>query len=1107
MRYTHGFVGVALVAALSCASGRARSVAGDPPAPAAAPSSPASGAWRRATKAVDDLEERIRAGRLATDVKRVDLAVQALGTFTGLGEGAVVLILCGGEDQLANPPAWLGKMTGALEKVGVATTVWACLSDLYDGQTDQVNQRLMVMSGKTMLGWLGPAGAVYAAGLEFAEYGFDVVGERAVRIANQNAYAKYVEYHAGEAGQSVGALVAVYRDQGLAALEARLDAFWDSEAVSHIRGYAFLPIFDPNYRAHFRNRFVRDYLVGSMLKEAEARHDAERRLAVDELSRQFVETMNRKVTFVVPVVERLLGTPAKGYVVSLVPEPSGSPVAKAAADGKTVELSMRLLALMNGDSFWKRWKIDVVPNAGVDGSTAGVELDLGDRGNWKSTVGADGEIRIEVAPIPVTTRVDVTASKALTLLALGPDAERGREFFYANFHEREEAIASPVPSKIPLGRYLPRRKDEAGLPQPVVTIDGPMAIADRDPPVAEAEGVTDVPPIDLSGIRAAVARLAAAVEAEATDWTVVYADYKRAFDEFETGYATYTAKVRRAVEALTKTRNRLYDEAGRRRDWAGQRKVSAEWGAKTERVRVRIDEAAKQRDEVEASARQALEALDWRVRASYAAAEKRYRAAKSRAREAQESAGSSAREVSQGLRSLASAFGMATSYPNPARAADTMRQAEEGRARVERAADAVRDGLAGATAGAAELDAARAAIAPRAAFRHGTLEDEDEVVEVRRERPRLEQAAKAVADARPVEHAAAMVAEMKATFDAETAARAKMASLVGALEALAASLPVVDANAWRAETKRLEAKRRGLVQGLLGGGGADLAALRAEIDAWNAAHADEVADLLPAPLAKETPFSRFLGAWGEVSPLDYFEFLPSDWYTRVAMPAWRKVAARDVATEWMLRLRADVVRLEATGGDDASRRKALEARVAALRAALDAAGGADALAAVARLDEAARILAEVSSSAAPDLEVAWERRRVELVRSGALERAIRASGRPFAVLTTVEGKEHGGGFFWPETFAPRDPKHPSVTATVRVEGLPAGAAAIVFTSYDAGETWRIAPAVGRDPTLFAVSATFPPGRRDAFRARVRVLGGPPAWASDAFPWIRLDAGR
>lgn len=176
-----------------------------------------------------------------------------------------------GADLLEGP---LGKLRGAFERVGTALTVHSMIqAQITGGSTAGVQllyESAKFLSSKVAGGWV-------TAGTGLIQYELETIGRYANRCVDENFYRYYVEYHLE--GRDAADLLALVGNnaQGLA---SRLDAFWESDECTGLRGYSVLETQHTNdkegYRAAFRRRFIDEYIlpelaeyVASELEEAE----------------------------------------------------------------------------------------------------------------------------------------------------------------------------------------------------------------------------------------------------------------------------------------------------------------------------------------------------------------------------------------------------------------------------------------------------------------------------------------------------------------------------------------------------------------------------------------------------------------------------------------------------------------------------------------------------------------------------------------------------------------------------------------------------------------------------------------------------------------------
>ena len=183
-----------------------------------------------------------------------DPAVTAVSTYTGLSGNIVTLMMAGNTEGTGV----LATTSTALEKLGVASTVYELVKDVAQGRGD-----LFFLNGakyylSNFLSKAGSGWAMAGAGVGIVDYSLTALGNRAIELSNMKWWDAYVNFQLTEHKEEQFWVDAFVRG-GPDAVGAETDRFWLETA--EVRGEDFFKTSNPNHVADYRNRFMRTHVM------------------------------------------------------------------------------------------------------------------------------------------------------------------------------------------------------------------------------------------------------------------------------------------------------------------------------------------------------------------------------------------------------------------------------------------------------------------------------------------------------------------------------------------------------------------------------------------------------------------------------------------------------------------------------------------------------------------------------------------------------------------------------------------------------------------------------------------------------------------------------
>ena len=167
-------------------------------------------------------------------------------------------------------------LSDKLEKFGLAFTVVTCLEkQLIHGEPQ--GHTAMYEAAKFLVGKLPEVGGPAAAGLGILKYSMDTFGNACLDQIASDYRLSYMHYH-----ENMSTIKDWWnrfqQPNGGRVVEEALDAYWDDEACTGMRGWhAFKSQHEgKDYKKAYRDWFLKEYIYPMMLEEARIRMDVEK---------------------------------------------------------------------------------------------------------------------------------------------------------------------------------------------------------------------------------------------------------------------------------------------------------------------------------------------------------------------------------------------------------------------------------------------------------------------------------------------------------------------------------------------------------------------------------------------------------------------------------------------------------------------------------------------------------------------------------------------------------------------------------------------------------------------------------------------------------------
>ena len=1086
------------VVALLVLSGVAGPVRAQTSAPSPTPSVAAPlPADEAADAALKELEDMLARGEVGWWQSTADPTIQFLNRYTGLGSDTVTALSLNQMEKIW--PTWK-PVSEALEKFGIACSVYNCVKSVAGGSYNKAAIDAVKDFLKYKLSKLGTRGALYASSAGIIDVTLTIYGETAVGQIKDDYWYSYNAYQARrhrQLSQFVKLIVdGDEQGRGLDAIARSLDTFWADEGTAGIRGFHTFITQDPEYKATFRNRYLRENVQPFLVQWAE--YERSKALAEAHLeATEFLETV-RHTKFVVECAfyDRGLNTPARNLRARLTTQRTVNNEAQRVVLGEapvaaTVQFTVPLSALTDNTGHLAAYFTIELVQTGPAASASQLrpeKIELNTTrmsGPWRREA-APGEIRYRAREpfyLDRTSEVTVKLSGAapgniteVTLQSITP-------FAMASFGQM---ITYPAVQRIALSRNVGHAKADHGrylvtalsgdhgvLAGPF-TIDGPGEIAVEARPIGgdAIPATTALPDPERLGkayeqvctaAQNAKVALAATVRAALAGLGDFWEERARAFATRQQAQLALSARAQRELQ-------------GHAEDSPEARAIRAQYDPKLQTLQA-------ERTAADGAVNQIVQRMSPRQRDTAQALETQRTALVNELNESGRAYRDKVDELEKIQTGLVEPIGQLTDLLG----SDKLRQtpARDLKVLIEQ----TRKNYQAIEAALPALNAAAEAIAPvearyrQAAAAVGEVEaaDSDFVAPGQftfgDQEANLRQQVDALRKTL-LQDAAGYVHKAETIVAHRQARQERLKDLLRAVRETAAALPPPDEKLWADQTAGCKQRGEALFSTALAVAPADdtpaLVALAAELDAFLGAQAAVCSDQRPESQRKPNAYSAFIDADQTVREFAEYQELPEGWYNEVQMTGWAKVNRRNRATGALLGLRHDLTLWLDCGATRVERRQKLESLRSAIAANPQITTTAGRLRA---LGEQSAVFEALPRRLVPgDILAAWRNARTALVRSGELETYLRSSGKPYLVFARWQNQPLEQALLWPEHMTATAKGASSVDAELRIAGTDEGSLCLVRQSVNGGRSWTyLPPKNGR----WRVSLSFDPARKRA----------------------------
>ena len=1026
-----------------------------------------------------------------------DPTIQFLNKYSGLGSDTVTVLSLNQMEAIW--PTWK-PVSESLEKFGIACSVYNCVKSVAGGSYNKAAIDALKDFLKYKLSKLGTSGALYAGGIGIIDFTLNTFGEAAVSQIKDDYWYSYSAYQARrhlQLSQFVKLIVdGDGQGRGVDAVARSLDTFWADEATAGIRGYYTLIAQDPDYKATFRNRYLRERVLPFLVQWAEYERGkalAEAHLAATE----FLETV-RCTKFVVECAfyDRGLNVPSRNLRARLTTERTVNGTAQRvvldeAPVAATVRFAVPLSALSDDTGHLVTYfAIELVQTGPAAAATQlrpeKVELNTALTGGPWRREGAPGEIRYRAREpfyLDRTSEVTVKLSGApsgnitevtLQSITLMATASFGQMISFPPV-QRIPLSGNVGHAKLDHSRYLVTASSgDHGVLAGPFTVDGPGEIAVAARPIG---GDTIPAPSALPD----PARLSKVYEQVCTaaqnPKVAVNATVRNAL----AGLGDYWEEWARAFATRRETRLALLNRAHRElkglaEDSPEFRAICAQYDPKLKAMEAEQLAADRAVNEVVQRMvprqRDAAQALETRRHALVNELNESAKAYRDKIDELEKIQN----QLREPIEQLTELLGSDKLLQTPTRELKALiEQARKNFQAIEAAlpslnatADAAAQAEARhrqAAAAVGEVEAADSDfVAPGPTFGDPEASLRQQVDALRKTL---------------LQDAAGYVQKAERIVARRQARHARLDELLRAVREAAAALPPPDEKLWTDQTAGFAARGDALFATALAAAPTDdtpaFVALATELDAFFGAQAAVCSDQRPEPQRIPNAYSAFLDADQALRELASYQDFPEAWTDGARTTGRTKVDRRNRATGALLGLRNDLARWLACGATRTERRQKVES----LRAAIEANSKITTTAGRLRaLGEQSAVFDALPRRLVPaDVLAAWRQARTALVRSGELEPYLRSSGRPYLVFARGPDQPLDQALFWPEQMTAAAKGASSVEAELRIAGTDDGSLCLIRQSFNGGRSWTyLPPKSGR----WRVSLSFDPARKRAY---------------------------
>jgi hypothetical protein len=1028
-----------------------------------------------ANESLKSLEEMIARGEVGWWKSEADPTIQFLNKYSGLGGDTVTALSLNQAEQLW--PAWK-TVGGGLEKFGIACSVYSCLKSTAEGNYNAAVLNALKDFLKYRLSKMSNAVASSAAGVGLIDFALNSFGEAALQQIADDYWFIYCRYQV-QRHPALHDYVKLITEgdgtrRGFDAVVASLDSFWDDPATDGIRGYAALKTQDPNYRATFRSRYLKENLMPFLLAWAEREREREQVAAWVALQRLTEQLQNTTVVVDFALLDQGLNEPPVGATIELVVEFYGAKqetrvLARDVAAARN-RMEFPLAAAIGPDrrlarALQVRLRCDGANPARKPSPDRFEVAWINPAGPWNREV-KPGQIRY-VAKKPFYTsewsecQVALTGEGASEISSVmfrrlpTGSATNLREIASATGYASASLQNGQGKTRLAHGLYLVTCEDGIHVfTHGPVKISGAATLAI---PVRTAQVAAPAAP-NVNSYREIFGQAASATRERQPNQREVLEAAGRSLQEY--WVSTYTALngYLAAARALEKQRNAessatsLTYEQRKAIDDKYRPQIRAMEEAKENAQKAMWEstrEEEKVADELTAAARVRHEA----ARRELSAAGDALNQGLSALRQQLQPAGSDFEQLSNFLGGRLQNMPAAEMEAAVAEMKRLMAKLETGVPPLLTAADALPPLQTRYNAAVAVTQEIELTEGQTVYFNPTNYDAEIASLLLKTD---------AIRNHGYVEAARQLVQRAEQIVQLRRERGRRAGALRQELETLAAQLPSVDAERWRERSAAFRTQAEPLFAACDADGEEDAAAWRKldrELAVFLSEQAAVCGDVLEGELRRENAFTAFQQKFDEFSALQLWtEMTPDFWKTMNAV-AWPRVRTRDAATAEVLTLAADVRRWLVLGATRTDRVTALEKVRAEFRPERSAGDPGARLARINTLE--ARMRAVPARLLQAERE-RWQAERLQLVRSGDLDRWLASQSRPYVRFTHFNETPVERAFYWPEKPEQTDPQtQQGMPVALDVANLPDGSMYLLQESMDGGKTWRGTIAWGR----------------------------------------------
>lgn len=1036
---------------------------------AEAPASPPPD--QAATAALQSLEEMIARGEVGWWKSQADPSIQFLNKYGGLGGDTVAALSLNQAETLW--PAW--KPVGAgLERFGIACSVYNCLKNANEGNYNTAALNALKDFLKYRLSKMGNAVATSAAGVGLIDFALNSFGEAALQQVADDYWFFYCRYQAQHQPRLADYIRLITQGDGTRtgfdAVVAALDSFWDDPETHGIRGFSTLKAQDPDYRANFRSRYLKENLLPFLQAWAERERDKEETAAWIALRRLTEQVQATVVAVDFALLEKGLDEPPAGATVDVMVEfyspKHETRVLASAPIAARNRLEFPLSAALGPDRKLPRSLKIRLHRANETEASRGSSNNnfevawINPTGAWRRE--AKPGVLAYVAKTPLFT----TAWSEFPVTLTGEGADQINALLFrrlpAGTAERLQEVASaPGGSTASMKGGQGKMRLEHGQYLVIcetdlyVFIHGPVKVAGPTPlsiPVRRAVEQTPAAP-DLVAYRQTVGRAAEAVRQRQENHRETFAATAQALQDYWIG--TYNA-LNGYLATARVLQNKLNEELRQPQlTYEQQQAIRGRYQPRITEMERAKDAAERAMWETTRAEEKVATEINTEVQARHATVRKEMSAA--------------ADELGEGLNDVTKAL-----YPVQSEFEQLARRVVGNT--LQTAPNASLDG---------ELAQMRESLKKIEAGLPALLQAQDRVAALQ---ARYNEAAAAVRDIETREgqvvyfnpmdrdgEVATLALKVDAIRSSDVLAEARrllqkaeqvvakrrerahlMAAMRQELEDLARQLPAVDETLWRERTAHFRGRADPLLAAAATPGAADdtavFQALQKDLGAFFQSQTAVCGDLLEDSARTTTAYSRFDEKFREFQRQKLYHEVTPDFWQSMDQLAWPKIRARQAAVDGSVKLAADLDHWLKAGPT----REARAQRLAGLRAEFGPEQAARN--AAARVEQLNRLEAELRAmpeGLVAGERAAWAAARAQLVRSGQLESWLRGQGRAYVLFSGLNEKPVEQGFFWPETAERGTPQtQQGLQVSLAIRNVADDAMCLLQESSDGGKTWR-----------------------------------------------------